>query len=86
MPVHLRDLMRRCRHLPISEQVANLNQVLRGYYAYYGIGGNFRACNGCTGSSSATGTRCSAAAAAKAVSGGRFPIGSWRGGRCSEHA
>ena len=40
---HLRDLMRRCRHLPIGEQVANLNQVLRGHYAYYGIGGNFRA-------------------------------------------
>ena len=39
----LRDLMRRCRHLPISEQVANLNQVLRGHYAYYGLGGNFRA-------------------------------------------
>jgi hypothetical protein len=40
---HLRDLMRRCRHLPIGEQVTNLNQVLRGHYAYYGIGGNFRA-------------------------------------------
>ena len=40
---HLRDLMRRCRHLPISEQVANLNQVLRGHYAYYGIAGNLRA-------------------------------------------
>ena len=38
-----RDLMRRQRHLPLSEQVANLNQVLRGHYAYYGIGGNFRA-------------------------------------------
>jgi group II intron reverse transcriptase/maturase len=40
---HLRDLMRRGRHLPLGEQVANLNQVLRGHYAYYGIGGNFRA-------------------------------------------
>ncbi len=27
----------------LREQVANLNQVLRGHYAYYGIGGNFRA-------------------------------------------
>ncbi len=36
------DLMRRMRHLPIKEQVLNLNQVLRGHYAYYGIGGNFR--------------------------------------------
>ena len=39
----LRDLMRRMRHLPIGEQVINLNRVLRGHYAYYGIAGNFRA-------------------------------------------
>jgi len=29
--------------LPIREQVINLNRVLRGHYAYYGIAGNFRA-------------------------------------------
>jgi RNA-directed DNA polymerase len=40
---HLRDLMRRIRHLPGQEQVSHLNQVLRGHYAYYGIAGNFRA-------------------------------------------
>jgi len=40
---HLRELMRRMRHLPIPEQVINLNRVLRGLYAYYGIAGNFRA-------------------------------------------
>ena len=40
---HLRDLMRRMRHLPVREQVNNLNQVLRGHDAYYGIAGNFRA-------------------------------------------
>jgi RNA-directed DNA polymerase len=40
---HLRDLMRRMRHLPVREQVSNLNQVLRGHYAYNGIAGNFRA-------------------------------------------
>jgi RNA-directed DNA polymerase len=40
---HLRDLMRRMRHLPIREQVSNLNQVLRGHDAYYGIAGNFHA-------------------------------------------
>jgi group II intron reverse transcriptase/maturase len=40
---HLRDLMRRMRHLPLREQVINLNRVLRGHYAYYGIAGNFRA-------------------------------------------
>ena len=38
---HLCDLMRRMRHLPVREQVINLNQVLRGHYAYYGIGANF---------------------------------------------
>jgi group II intron reverse transcriptase/maturase len=37
------DLMRRMRHLPVKEQVINLNRVLRGHYAYYGIAGNFRA-------------------------------------------
>jgi group II intron reverse transcriptase/maturase len=40
---HLRDLMRRMRHLPLKEQVINLNRVLRGHYAYYGIAGNIRA-------------------------------------------
>ena len=40
---HLRDLMRRIRHLPLREQVINLNRVLRGHYAYYGIAGNIRA-------------------------------------------
>ena len=40
---HLRDLMRRMRHLRIREQVINLNRVLRGHYAYYGIAGNLRA-------------------------------------------
>ncbi len=40
---HLRDLMRRIRHLPLQDQAASLNQVLRGHYAYYGIGGNLRA-------------------------------------------
>jgi group II intron reverse transcriptase/maturase len=40
---HLRDLMRRMRHLPLQEQVINLNRVLRGHYAYYGIAGNIRA-------------------------------------------
>ena len=40
---HLCDLMRRCRHLPVREQATNINRVLRGHYAYYGIAGNFRA-------------------------------------------
>lgn len=37
------DLMRRMRHLPIQEQMKNLNKVLRGYYAYFGIAGNYMA-------------------------------------------
>ena len=40
--LNLSDLMRRMRHLPIREQVINLNRVLRGHYAYYGIAGNIR--------------------------------------------
>jgi RNA-directed DNA polymerase len=40
---NLRDLMQRMRHLPIREQVINLNRVLRGHYGYYGIAGNLRA-------------------------------------------
>src|SRR5499427_2315218 len=39
----LQDLMRQMRHLPVREQVDNLNTVLRGHYAYYGIAGNLRA-------------------------------------------
>ena len=38
----LRALMRIMRHLPVEEQVINLNRVLRGHYAYYGIAGNLR--------------------------------------------
>ena len=38
----LQDLMLRMRHLPVREQVSNLNTLLRGHYAYYGIAGNFR--------------------------------------------
>ena len=78
----LRDLMRRGRHLPLGEQLANLNQVLRGHHACYGIGGNTR--TRCPASSSAPGTRGSAAA--KAISGGRCSPGSRRAGRCSDPA
>src|SRR6516225_676610 len=41
--MRLQDLMRRMRHLQVNEQVDNLNVLLRGHYAYFGIGGNFRA-------------------------------------------
>ncbi|MGH8653024.1 MAG: reverse transcriptase domain-containing protein [Gammaproteobacteria bacterium] len=40
---HLTDLMRCMRHLPVREQVINLNRVLRGHYGYYGLAGNFSA-------------------------------------------
>jgi hypothetical protein len=38
----LQELMRRIRHLPISEQVSEINAALRGHYAYYGVAGNIR--------------------------------------------
>jgi group II intron reverse transcriptase/maturase len=41
--MRLQDQMRRTRHSPLQEQVNQLNQMLRGHYAYYGIAGNFRA-------------------------------------------
>jgi RNA-directed DNA polymerase len=39
----LQKLMHQIRHQTIQEQVDNLNNVLRGHYAYYGIAGNIRA-------------------------------------------
>ena len=39
----LQDQMRQMRHLSLQDQVNHLNQMLRGHYAYYGIGGNIRA-------------------------------------------
>lgn len=38
----LRELMRRIRHYKIQEQAKEINQVLRGHYAYYGLGGNHK--------------------------------------------
>jgi hypothetical protein len=35
--------MRQMRHLSLQDQVNHLNPMLRGHYAYYGIGGNIRA-------------------------------------------
>ena len=31
------------RHSPLQEQADDLNQMLRGHYAYYGMAGNIRA-------------------------------------------
>ena len=38
----LRALMRSIRHYQVKEQVVIINQVLRGIYGYYGLGGNHR--------------------------------------------
>ena len=39
----LQELMRSIRHHQIGEQVGDINAVLRGHYAYYGVAGNIRA-------------------------------------------
>jgi RNA-directed DNA polymerase len=38
----IQSLMRGIRHYSLREQVEKINQVLRGHYAYYGVGGNFK--------------------------------------------
>jgi hypothetical protein len=38
----LQELMRRIRHYKISDQANEINIVLRGHYAYYGVAGNLR--------------------------------------------
>ncbi len=39
---NLRELMRDIRHYQVKEQAELINQVLRGHYGYYGLGGNHR--------------------------------------------
>lgn len=38
----LQELMRQIRHYAIGDQVDEINAVLRGHYAYYGVAGNLR--------------------------------------------
>jgi hypothetical protein len=38
---NIQTLMREIRHYSLREQVEKINPVLRGHYAYYGVGGNF---------------------------------------------
>src|SRR6201997_1817898 len=38
----LQELMRQIRHYTIGDQVGQINAVLRGHYAYYGVAGNLR--------------------------------------------
>jgi RNA-directed DNA polymerase len=40
--VKLCDLMREIRHWSLKDQAKEINLVLRGHYAYYGIGGNYK--------------------------------------------
>jgi len=37
---NLSKIMQIDRHKPLGEQVKGINQILQGYYAYYGMGGN----------------------------------------------
>jgi RNA-directed DNA polymerase len=37
---HLSKIMQFDRHKPLGEQAKGINQILQGYYAYYGMGGN----------------------------------------------
>ena len=39
---NLCSLMREIRHYSLKEQSEKINQVLRGHYAYYGVGGNIK--------------------------------------------
>jgi RNA-directed DNA polymerase len=38
----LQDVMRQIRHYAIKQQASEINAVLRGHYAYYGVAGNLR--------------------------------------------
>ena len=38
----LSQVMQIVRHKPLKVQAQEINQILRGHYAYYGMGGNFR--------------------------------------------
>jgi group II intron reverse transcriptase/maturase len=38
----LRELMHEIQHYGLKEQAKKINEVLRGHYAYYGMGGNHR--------------------------------------------
>jgi len=42
---NLRERMCAIRHYKIKDQVKEINQMLRGHYAYYGLGGNHRCLN-----------------------------------------
>ncbi len=40
---NLKEAMRKKRHRKVEDQARRINQILRGHFAYYGMGGNFAA-------------------------------------------
>jgi group II intron reverse transcriptase/maturase len=40
--LNIQAVMKQIRHHSLKEQTKRINQVLRGHYAYYGVGGNFK--------------------------------------------
>ena len=42
---NLKELLRRIRHDLLHKQVTVINRRLRGHYAYYGLGGNYKSLN-----------------------------------------
>ena len=85
--MRLQDLMRRMRHLPVREQVDNLNLILRGHYAYFGIAGNFRALQKVYRAVERYWrTRCFAAGAGRPPLDGACSIGSGPNRRCCDQS
>lgn len=39
--LHLKERMRKMQHWSVEEQMRAINRILRGHYAYYGMGGNY---------------------------------------------
>jgi RNA-directed DNA polymerase len=67
----IQSLMREIRHYSLREQGEKINQVLRGHYAYYGVGGNLNRCSRFIVSPKDTGIRCFAAGVKRAILPGK---------------
>ena len=78
----LMALKRESRHRSLKEQAEAINRFLRGYYAHYGLAGNFWSLQ-CTAGPSATGTRCAAAGAGGSILRGRSSVECSSDFRCS---
>ena len=81
----LQELMRQIRHYRIGDQVSEINAVLRGHYAYYGVAGNIRALFKVYRTRRVTGTgRCVVAAGQQVALRGRPLTRSNSGHRCCD--